>query len=98
MENHIVYNGDDIFCSLSPQHSNTLPATVVELKYLDSVIRLCDISYNNQNRSGLARLMSVLNEEIEESSFISIETEEIIARITEREENIEKLRKELYQF
>ena len=73
-------------------------ATVVKLKYLESVILLYDISYNTQNRSGLARLMSVLNEEIEESSFISIETEEIIARITEREENIEKLRKELYQF
>ena len=47
-------------------------------------------------RSGLAKLMSVLEVEISSNASISAETERLLAKIDERERNIENLKSELH--
>jgi len=47
-------------------------------------------------RSGLAKLMSVLDVEIASNASISAETERLLAKIDERERNIENLKSELH--
>ena len=53
--------------------------------------------FNSSNlRSGLTKLMSVLDVEIASNASISAETESLLAKIDERERNIENLKSELH--